>query len=768
MPSNKHPNLSIYKKAKTVMPESQTKKKAIELINHLNAAITNVRLYPPTSTMITRAIDRLNGSMEALLAEVPAIICAESEKNLLIQGEPLSEKEQKNPQIQSFLAMLLALGVKSLSFEQGITRAELSEFVHLLGNPPEDQESAGELKQLLARRNISHILIDEKIYVERSAAQSILSEMDISDEDIARAVFGEQEVSEEAMDALCELAKQPEWLSRVFQTGVRQAVASGEQMRSDLSERFAKMIDDLETFSPASRKEISRAITDAMAEMDDNVLQTLLTQNLNSIFGAQIFEEMAESLDRESFNRLLARVEEMMASAPAETEKSLKQVLKALSAAGQAKKGLAGPEKESGAAPEAAKDAAQSPAAADAAKSPDEPLKIALNQLLNGDTEVLSRLTVMSGISQALEKLVASGREQTINALFDRLMAGLESGNPDVKNGAAEMIADMDRHLAANNRLAERIEWSRKLSEWIKQESEITAAFETVSRQLQGVSETLIREERAEDAVPLLEAYQLLESGNSAKDQAIQALAANMLQNLATDDILDLLLKEKSKETQKDGEADIYSLVILGTTTVERLLDRLRDSHNRQERNRIIQVVARIGEPAVQSVVERLNQEGPWYYIRNLVLLLGRIGNAGHMALLEQFLEGEDFRIQREAVLAIQNLGGDKAGKVLLNRLDSVLDSVKPVIVSVLGLMNYREALPYLIMSLENRGLGHTKEAKAAINVKICEALGRMGDAKAAPVLEKIARTRGFLGVKTYDPKVRTAAEKALANISHT
>ena len=745
------------------MPDAQIQNKAIELINHLNAAITNVRLYPPTSALISRSIERLSSSLESLLAMESTIIYAESEKNLLIQGEPLPEKEQKKPQIQSFLTMLLTMGIRSLSFEQGVSGTELNDFVQLLGNPPEEEEIAGELKDLLTQRSISHILIDEKIYVERGAGQSILSEMDISDEDIARAVFGEQEISGEAMDTLRELARQPEWLSRVFQTGVKQAAASDEQMRSDLSERFSQMIDDLTDFSPTDRQTVSEAIIDAMSEMDDSVLQTLLTQNLNTIFGARFFREVARSLDRETFNRLSARVEEMIQTAPAEAEKSLNQVLQELNAADSAQNGqkTETPNKEESPGPKEA-----TPADAADANPPGEDVKTALNQLLKGDTEVLSRLSMIAGINQAVEKLAPTGRAETVNALFDRRMQGLESRNPDVKTGAAKMVANMDQQLAANDRLTERIEWSKKLSEWIKQEAEVSAAFETVSRQLQEMSETLMQEDRAEDAAPILEAYHLLESGNLSKDQAIQALAANMLQNLATDDILELLLKEKPGQSQKDNEADIYSLVILGTTTIERLLDRLRDSHNRQERNRIVQVVTRIGEPAVQSVVERLNQGGPWYYIRNLLLLLGRIGNAGHMALVEPFLDDSDFRIQREAVLAIQNFGGEKAGKVLLNRLNRVSDEAKPMIISVFGLMNYRDALPYLIMSLENRSLGQTKAASVEINAKICEALGRMGDARARPVLEKVARTRGFLGLKTYDPKVKTAAEKALAEIS--
>ncbi len=734
------------------MPEVQVENKVIELINHMNAAITNVRLYPPTSSLIETSINRLNSSLEALLEAETSIIYAESEKKLLIQGEPFSEKEQKKPQIQSFLTMLLTLGIKSLTFEQGVTAAELNDFVQLLGKSADDQEDAVHLKELMAKRKIIHILIDEKIYIERDADQSILSGMNISDEEIAQAVFGDKAISEEAKQILRELAEQPEWLTQVFQAGVKQAVAAGEGGGAGLTGQLSKLIDSLKAFSSENRQEISQAIIKSMAKMEDEVLVSLLTQNLNRVFDVQFNEALANNLDEETFNRLYERVEQLIDRVPEERKESLQQSLELLKTAGKTQQGV---EQQGDKSTESTEDV----------DSPAERIKTGLNRLLKGDMDVLPQLTLMKGISQTVEKLMEGGRESTINALFDRLLEGLESNDPAVKTGAAEMISEMDDYMASSGRLAERIEWSKKLSEWVKQEAEITEAFETITRQLQGVSEALIRQDQTEAAVPILEAYQLLEAGNLTKDQAIQALAANMLQNLATDDILDLLLKEKSGEEKKKDEVDIYSLVILGTTTIERLLDRLRDSHNRSERSRIIQVVTRIGDSALPSVVERLNQEGPWYYIRNLLLLLGRIGNSEHMEILERFLKGDDFRIQREAVLAIQNIGGDKAGRVLLNRLDDVYDEVKPVIVSVLGLMNYKKALPYLIMSLENRSLGASKEAKAEINAKICEALARMGDANAKPVLEKIARTRGFWGIKSYGPKVKTAATKALTVI---
>ncbi|MBS3757699.1 MAG: HEAT repeat domain-containing protein [Desulfobacterales bacterium] len=737
------------------MPETQVENRAVGLVNHMNAAITNVRLYPATSSLIEVSINRLNSFLDGLFAAETSIVYAESEKNLLVQGEPLPEKEQKKPQIQSFLNLLLTFGIKSLTFEQGVTAAELNEFVQLLAKSPENQEDALHLKELMEQRKIPHIILDEKIYIERDAEQSILSGMDISDEEIARAVFGDEAISEEAKQELRELAKQPGWLTQAFQAGVKQAAAAGEGGEAALAERLSKLIDGLEAVSAADRREVSRTFIDAMAEMDDEVLLTLLNQDLNKVFGPQFFEELSNTLDDETLNRLSERIEKMIETAPAESEKNLQQALELLKATEKVQNRFEQTDNKT------AESLPTSPAGE--TKSSGEQLKALFNRLLNGDTEVLPQLTLMEGLSQAVGKLMAGGRASTINALFDRLMEGLESKNPAVKNGAAEMITEMDGSLASNDRLAERIEWSKKLSEWVKQEAEITEAFKTITRQLQGVSETLIREDESDAAAHILEAYQLLETGNLTNDQAIQALAANMLQNLATDDILDALLKDKSGEGEKPDEADIYSLVILGTTTVERLLDRLRDSHNRSERNRIVQVVTQIGDPALSPVVERLNQEGPWYYLRNLLLLLGRIGNSGHIEILERFLKFDDFRVQREAVLAIQNIGGEKAGQKLLNRLDQVSDELKPVVITVLGLMKYRKSLPYLIMSLENRSLGDTKESKAEINIKICEALAQMKDANAVPVLEKIVRTKGFLGIKSHEPRLRTAATKALA-----
>ena len=89
--------------------------KAIHLIIAINAAVTNARLYPPTSALIANSVQRMYQSVTEILQDTESIEYAESGKNLLIQSAPLSDKEQKKPQVASFLRIMTDLGLRSIS-----------------------------------------------------------------------------------------------------------------------------------------------------------------------------------------------------------------------------------------------------------------------------------------------------------------------------------------------------------------------------------------------------------------------------------------------------------------------------------------------------------------------------------------------------------------------------------------------------------------------------------------------------------------------------
>ena len=94
--------------------------KAIEAIIALNAALTNIRLYPPTSAMIVNSIDSLHSIFQQFFEQQDSIVFAESERNLVISGEALDEKELSRPQVAAAFCALPA--TLALNFSASMTK----------------------------------------------------------------------------------------------------------------------------------------------------------------------------------------------------------------------------------------------------------------------------------------------------------------------------------------------------------------------------------------------------------------------------------------------------------------------------------------------------------------------------------------------------------------------------------------------------------------------------------------------------------------------
>jgi HEAT repeat protein len=694
------------------MDKTAIQKTILDLVVVMNAAIINIRRYPPASAIIVNSLERVYNAIQSLLPQVDGVEFAESEKSLLIQGEPLSEKDQKRPQVTSFLSMMLDAGIRSMAIEKGVTKDEVNRFLQAIGKSPDELNKAGGLRQLFKEENITHFKIDEQVYVKMDSERRIVSAMDIKDKDIVKYLLGDQAVSEEAIKQIQQSLRDPAVISRVLKEGIRQLSGDAEQSEASLAQSMNQMMDTLKTISGNNQTDLAHFVLTALEETAFEDAQTPAPQmeTLRNILNLMINTQKAP-----------ASLEEKEDTVPV-----------------------------------------------DGQKQKIEKLKQALSSILKGEIAKFPELSDMAGLAEVIQKLAENGKNFTVDAILDRLGEGLLNTNPEIRTAAATLLSKIDERFETAELLDQRIRLSQKLAAWIKFETDISPVYEKVTGQLQNLAQKLISNDRAEAAEHILSAYNQIVTGNLTKTEAIQALSSNSLQNLATDDILDLLLKETRADGSPKKNEDIYSLILLGTTTVERLLDRLHDSHNRSERNRIVQIITKIGKPAIQPVVERVRQDGPWFYIRNLTLLLGRIGTKSHVNVLESILTHPEPRVQREAVFAIQNLGGEDTGKIFLENLYSVEDDLRLLMISALGLLKYQDAVPSLIEMLESKSFGKTKKARNELMIKACEALGRIGNSLAIPALEKFGQSKGLFSLITQDSEVREAAEEALNLIKTT
>ncbi|MFO7568547.1 MAG: hypothetical protein R6W75_02025 [Smithellaceae bacterium] len=160
--------------------------KAQDMLVLLNTAIKNNRLYPPTSAIAAASVDRLYLSFQDILQIAAPLIFSESDKNILIGGKPLEQKDQAKSHISAFKDIMLQNGVKSISFDAGVTREELASLVTILAGKSDDIQAEGGLFRMIEARGITRIHLDEKVYVAMDKERSILSGLSISDDEIAR------------------------------------------------------------------------------------------------------------------------------------------------------------------------------------------------------------------------------------------------------------------------------------------------------------------------------------------------------------------------------------------------------------------------------------------------------------------------------------------------------------------------------------------------------------------------------------------------------
>ncbi|MCK5784562.1 MAG: hypothetical protein KAH06_08945, partial [Desulfobacterales bacterium] len=142
------------------MDTSIVKKHAFDVLAAMNAAITSARLYPPGSALIATSIQRLYLILAAIFEHVDSVVYAESERSLLIQKDPLSEKEQKRPQVTSFISLMLDLGIRSISISKGLSEKEIAGFVQIMVKNADEVKDAGGIGRLLEKLNVTHFKID--------------------------------------------------------------------------------------------------------------------------------------------------------------------------------------------------------------------------------------------------------------------------------------------------------------------------------------------------------------------------------------------------------------------------------------------------------------------------------------------------------------------------------------------------------------------------------------------------------------------------------
>jgi HEAT repeat protein len=109
------------------------------------------------------------------------------------------------------------------------------------------------------------------------------------------------------------------------------------------------------------------------------------------------------------------------------------------------------------------------------------------------------------------------------------------------------------------------------------------------------------------------------------------------------------------------AERDVNQCIAaLGAPAIDCLLDLLKDSGDRAQRRAILTLLKNQGNGILPQVQQRL-EDPVWYFVRNLLHLLGELGQEESARLLIPLLNHGDHRVVKEALAGLGQIGSRNA-----------------------------------------------------------------------------------------------------------
>ena len=351
---------------------------------------------------------------------------------------------------------------------------------------------------------------------------------------------------------------------------------------------------------------------------------------------------------------------------------------------------------------------------------------------------------------------LAQGEQSTqTQAVFDQLLsdlAGLNAAGPDsvAPPGPAVIGLDVENLVSILGQ------------HFAREPDKSSPAVESLFAHLKAVVQTHLRSRRFKAADRILEALGNA-AANSACPDGMRNLVRTLVEAIAEEALLDGLV-----QSHREGDPDTQQILVrilrrLIPASSDFMLARLRISEVIGERSHLMRLLPELGNALRPAVLQHIESGGPWYYLRNLAGLLGKIGAPEDLPVIESLLGHPDPRVQREAVGSLFAIEDERRGDILLRFLPQANDSLKLTIVTLLGVLSYRPAAAALIGLLESWAPRYAK-TEEALAEKICAALGRIGDPAAVAVLSRMIEPRGLFA-RNPGKQVENTARQALAQI---
>jgi len=198
-----------------------------------------------------------------------------------------------------------------------------------------------------------------------------------------------------------------------------------------------------------------------------------------------------------------------------------------------------------------------------------------------------------------------------------------------------------------------------------------------------------------------------------------------------------------------------------GARAADYLVDRLAEEEDRGNRARFVSLLKDMERSSIRTFTARL-EDPRWFLVRNVVHILGELGDHAALPALESVGKHRDPRVRKEVVRSFMRLGGPECEERIIGYIMDPDRGVQAAAVNALSVLRGRRCEGIVLEILRRAGV--YADLDPEVRMEAVGAAGRMNLRSAVEPLAGIISRKGLLGY-AEPVEMRLAAVQALGGI---
>lgn len=172
------------------------------------------------------------------------------------------------------------------------------------------------------------------------------------------------------------------------------------------------------------------------------------------------------------------------------------------------------------------------------------------------------------------------------------------------------------------------------------------------------------------------------------RDVRRRSITKRLFDYIASTNILPNLKEAFNSDDKQLRELALTVFVSFGRQSVPILLELLKTHNDKWIRKQLIRSITEIGSAGVQPMINELYKQGnPWYYLRNIISILGEIGDRRIAGKLNLLLYNEHPQVREETIMALYRISPDTAENHIVKALEDQDNRVREKAIYALGML---------------------------------------------------------------------------------